>query len=86
MIVAIEAGIGFPLGESWETSGFPRLKFGILSCTNGFLVSDILARETFIVDLCLFKNVVTLLGASCQMVKLYPRVYCNSRSFRGTTI
>ena len=28
--------------------------------------------ETFIVDLCLFKDidVVTLLGASCQMVKL----------------
>ena len=43
VIGAIEAGIGFPLGESRETSGFPRLKFGILSCTNGFLVSEILA-------------------------------------------
>ena len=37
-------------------------------------------------DVCLFKDVVNLLGASCQMVKLFPRVYCNSRSFRGTTI
>ena len=44
VVVAIKAGIGFSLGESRETSGFSGLKFGILSCTNGFLVSDILAR------------------------------------------
>ena len=41
--------------------------------------------ETFIADLCLFKD-VALLGASCQMVKLFPWVYYNSRSFRGTAI
>ena len=44
VIVAIEAGIGIPLAESRQTSGFSGLKFGILSCTNGFLVSDIFAR------------------------------------------
>ena len=42
--------------------------------------------QTFIADLCLFKDVVALLGASRQMVKLFPRVYYNSRSFSGTAI
>ena len=79
-------GLAFHSGNPGKPRGFLGWNLAFFLALMDFLCRTYKRVETFISDLCLFKDVVTLLGASCQMVKLFPRVYYNSRSFRGTAI